>query len=449
MDKGRLMPIFAAALVYWTRVLRQPIVPRLKRRHLGAFLIALLGVVLVRLWIEQRQPRPLDGPFWGEVAGVVAVYLLSWSLVLAVRARMLEPWFGGLDRMYLWHRRTAVVGFVLLLPHKVLSRPASGQALSPLGNVLGVVALIGLVLLVVVSLPRVGRLIRLPYERWLLVHRATGLFVAVAVAHGALVDPMLRASPLLQRSYVVTGVIGLLAYVYQEIVARFVTRPAGYTVARVERLTADTLDITLTPVGPPLSVRPGQFLFLGFGGDNAWQRHPFSVAEVAPGGTALRLSIRALGDGTRALYQQLQVGVPAEVTGAYGMFDYTLGGPRQIWIAAGIGIVPFLSWLRQPEGLPGRSVDLFYSAHTVADAPYLDEIRAAATRLPDVQVHIVLTGDQGRLTIEQVRDAVGGRVDGSHVFLCGPMAMTESFSRALRKLGVPRDMIHFEHFKFR
>ncbi len=445
------MPLLIAAVVYWVRVLRQPIDPRLKRRHVGGFLIMALGVMLVVLWVHQRS-GPATGWFWGEVLGVLAVYVLCWSLVLATRLRALEPWFGGLDRMYLWHRRTAIVGFLLLVPHVVLIRtaasPAAGQSVSQIGNALGVLALFGLSALVIISLSRVAHLVHLAYEPWLLIHRTTGLFVAAAVVHGALVDPLLQASAPLQVTYLIIGGIGLLAYVYQELVARLIARPGAYVVRQVARLGSDTLDVTLAAVTAPLAVRPGQFLFVSFGGADVWQRHPFSVAGVGADGS-LRLSIRALGDYTRALYARLEAGAPARISGPYGRFDYTLGGARQVWIAAGSGVAPFLSWLRQPAGLAGWSIDFYYSAPTLADALYLDEIQAVAAREPGLRVHLIVTTTQGRLTIEQIQRHTIGRLADTHVFLCGPLAMTESFTRGLRAAGVPRDQIHAEHFTFR
>ena len=40
----------------------------------------------------------------GLFTGSVAVVLMAWSFVLAIRLRWLEPLFGGLDRMYAVHR---------------------------------------------------------------------------------------------------------------------------------------------------------------------------------------------------------------------------------------------------------------------------------------------------------------------------------------------------------
>ena len=95
----------------------------------------------------------------------------------------------------------------------------------------------------------------------------------------------------------------------------------------------------------PLAFTPGQFIVLAFGGAGAWERHPFSVAS-APSERLLEVSIKASGDYTRDLHDKVQKGTPAKVAGPFGGFDYRRGGQDQIWIAGGIGVTPFLSWIR-------------------------------------------------------------------------------------------------------
>ena len=63
---------------------------------------------------------------------------------------------------------------------------------------------------------------RVSYERWLTAHRLTGLFVALAVAHGAIVDPVLHSSDLLRIAFLVIGCTGVAAYLYRELLARYV-----------------------------------------------------------------------------------------------------------------------------------------------------------------------------------------------------------------------------------
>jgi hypothetical protein len=63
---------------------------RLKRRHVGASTLLTLGAMVVVVWERARPPGLAGSYFWGEVAGVVVVYLLAWSLLLATRAQWTE-----------------------------------------------------------------------------------------------------------------------------------------------------------------------------------------------------------------------------------------------------------------------------------------------------------------------------------------------------------------------
>lgn len=442
------MPIpFLAAVIYWWRVLRRPIDSRLKWRQTGPFTVLTSAVLVAGLWLD-RAPRPLPAGYrWGELAGVLAVLAMAWSLALATRARWIEPLFGGLDRMYLWHKRLAVVGTLLLTPHVLVTGKIPGREDSAIGLALGVASLVGLLALVVVSLPQAVRILRLPYHRWLFTHRLIGLFVAVGVAHGLLLDYVIASSPLLWTVYAAVGAVGTGCYLYEELAMRRRLPQADYTVVDVARPAPDIVELRLAPNGTALTPVPGQFVFLRFGGENAWREHPFSVASTAADGQ-LRLSVRALGTDTRRLYAELAVGRAATVSGPYGMFDYTLGGREQVWIAGGIGVVPFLGWLHALRPGDAYSVDLFYSAPTEDDAVYLGEVLDGAGRLPFLRVHPVFTSTQNRLTGAGVAEAVPGVAD-QDVFLCGPVSMVDDLSRDLRRRGVDRDHLHVEQYSLR
>ena len=107
---------------------------------------------------------------------------------------------------------------------------------------------------------------RASYERWLTGHRLTGLFVIVAVVHGAIVDPVLRHSVLLRVVFLIVGAVGAIAYLYRELFARYVVPIYDYTVVDVRRANNATLEVTLAPVGKQLTFVAGQFVFLALGG---------------------------------------------------------------------------------------------------------------------------------------------------------------------------------------
>jgi predicted ferric reductase len=442
------MPALLAVLIYWFRVLRRPMDARLKRRHVGSSAIFAAGTGVIVLWVNGR-PTTLPSRYeWGELAGVMAVYLFTWSLILATRARWLEPWFGGLDRMYLWHKRAAICGTLLVIPHFLVTGNAPGRPSNSVGIALGVISLLGIIGLVVISLPRAARIVRLSYYRWKFLHRLMGLFVATSVVHGLLLDQVIASSLVLRVVFLVVGSVGLSCYLYEELLMRRLLPTADYTVTGVTHPAEDIVELRLTPVGTGITPQAGQFVFLRVGGDDAWNEHPFSIAGTGPG-RQLRLSVRALGRETRSLSSKLSPGQPARVSGPYGMFDFTLGGHAQVWIAGGIGVVPFLSWLQALTSEDRHSVELFYTVPTEADAVYLPELLAHSDRLQSVRVHPVYTRTHGHLTGADVHATLQTSITDVHTFICGPVPMVEDISRYLRRRGVPRDYIHAGHFTFR
>src|SRR5690606_36172696 len=73
----------------------------------------------------------------------------------------------------------------------------------------------------------------------------------------------------------------------------------------------------------------------------------------------VHLLIRALGDYTRELVARTTPGMHAEIYGPYGRFERRQA-PREAWIAGGVGISPFVSWLGDPEAASFGGVTLFY-----------------------------------------------------------------------------------------
>jgi predicted ferric reductase len=270
--------------------------------------------------------------------------------------------------------------------------------------------------------------------------------VVAAVAHGAIVDPVLRRSTVLLVFYGVVGGIGVLAYAYRELFARFVVPIHDYSVASVRRLSESTIDVELEPARSALSFVPGQFVFLAFGGRGGWQRHPFTVSS-APSARLLQVAIKALGDYTQALQKALLPGTPARIAGPFGAFDYHPGGRRQLWVAGGIGITPFLSWVRALDETFDRDVDLYYSVTTSAEALYVDELEAAGAIHPSLRVHVVDTGREPQLQAETMLN--GHRNESPWVYMCGPPAMMHSLARGFRRLGIPPGHIRWEEFNVR
>jgi len=163
----------------------------------------------------------------------------------------------------------------------------------------------------------------------------------------------------------------------------------------------------------------------------------------------LRLTIKASGNFTRELFARLKDDTHAIIEGAYGMFNYKTGGPKQIWIAGGIGLTPFLSFVRAMDGNLQHKVDLYYTVRHPDEAVFVDELEAAAAKNPDLKVHIRYSAKEGSLIIEDIVKNTGGNIGGYDVYLCGPLPMMQAFEKKFMELGLPKNNIHYEEFNFR
>ena len=436
-------------------------------RDVGPSTIGVLVGGVAFLWaVERPSAEPTEG-YFGQLLGAESILLLSIGLVLISTLPWVEEWFDGIDRAAIWHRRVAIAGLVLLAPHILLASSPRGTAL---GGPLGAIGAIGLVALAAWAiLPRwramapaalrgrAGALADVPgvrhvrlafggYERWRALHRTTGLFVAAGFVHGLLDGSPFSASPALRWSYVASGGVGLAFYVYRELFARFFQSLHDYQVVAVREVETGFVEIAMRPLGRPIEFVPGQFAMVHLEAKDGWHRHPFTISS-APREDVLRVTVKALGDYTSQMQKLVEPGMPAVIGGPHGRFNHMRGTERQVWIAGGVGVAPFLSWVRALDGHLPHSVDFFYSADGAA--PFAVEIMEIADRHVGLRAHVIDTSAEGRLTSERVLATVGGDVRGLTVFMCGPLAMVRGFETELRRAGVPTRRIHREHFDWR
>jgi len=424
-------------------------------------------VALAVLWAVARPAGESTRSYVGQLLGAESILLLSIGLVLISTLPLMEEWFDGIDSAAIWHRRVAITGLVLLAPHALLS---SNRHSTTLGVPLAVIGAIGLVALAVWAiLPRWRSVVPAPlralviaardapgvrdvrrifggYERWRALHRTTGLFVAAGFVHGVLDGTPFDGAPVLRWSYVAIGAVGLGFYVYRELLARFFLSLHDYEVDGVREIGKGLLEVALRPIGRPMHFVPGQFAMVYLEARDGWHRHPFTISS-APHEGVVRVTIKALGDYTSRLHELIEPGMPAVIGGPHGRFNHWRGTDRQVWIAAGIGVAPFLSWLRALDGQLPHRVDFFYSAD--GEAPFAEEIREIAGRYESLHVHLIDTSVEARLTTERVVATADGDLRRLSVFMCGPNVMLRNFQTQLRQAGVPSSRIHRERFDWR
>jgi len=420
--------------------------------NLGIIVLVILTIIVWLVFPPEYDGRAnFERQYAGEIIGSINIVLMATALFLSTRPKWAEKYFGGLDKMYITHRQVATTAFLLIFVH-VLTVPISltGWAL---GNYLAVIAFTGIVVIVLNSLaPRIAFLNKLTggtYEGWKKLKKYIGIFFILGFIHSLTIGKPLHA--FIAINWVqIFFIIGTVSYLYTEIFGRFFKKYVPYSVEAVKHPNQSTTEVTLRAKMDSIPThRAGQFLFVRFTSNKTLnESHPFTISS-APHEDVLRVTVKASGDFTHALFNNLRAGMDAVVEGAYGLFDYKTGGQKQIWIAGGIGLTPFLSFIRDLNGSLQQDIDFYYTVRHAEEALFLDEIETAAKRNPRLKAHVRFSSRDGSLNVDDIIKNAGGSIQAHHIYMCGPLPMVQAFEKKFLELDVPAENIHYEEFNFR
>ena len=429
----------------------------MRRRSPGWWLVAFVSAVPVVLWLltnslsDRFVSRSTALSSFAVLVGLVAFAMFACNLVLGSRVRPIERLFLSLDRVYKAHRRLGAVVVITVLTHAALmagSRGAQGiDAVLDLftpdpgwrifaGVLLGA-AITGLVLLSFYA--------RLRHRGFVLVQRLSGLVFVLTPLHVLRVPVASTLSPSLRAYLIVLGAAAGAAYVRRSLLARLLVRRYPYRIVEVHPHHPKVVELVAAPDGDRMRFQPGQFAFLSL--DHPFVDkgpHPFSITSGRDEAN-LRFVVKGIGDHTTALLDA-KPGVRARVEGPFGALSHErMPSRRQVWVAGGIGITPFLSMARSLD--EGYEVDLYYATAHVQEAHFLGELRHISRQNPSFRVLPVTEDDLGFITAEYVRQT-SGNLEGRDILICGPPAMLDNLRYQFRHIGVADDRIHAEDFRF-
>jgi len=426
----------------------------IKKNKIGWVIVVVLSLLPVWLWYlaPTSIPRFLDAQNTlanlGQLAGLIGASMFALNLVLAARFSFLEKYFNGLNRMYDWHRWFGQIAFMLLLIHPLLLLPKytfgsavfAARFLLPLNSTaqnFGWWSLFLMTILIILTL-----YLRPKYNIWKLTHKFFGLAFLLGGIHVFLI-PNDTYIDLPLRVYMLSLVaIGLAAFAYRSLFSAWLVKKYDYTVAAVRELNNQIIEVTIMPRGAVMKYEPGQFIFVSF--KNKFldsEIHPFSITSASDNHN-ITINIKKLGDYTSYL-DKLQVGDIAEIEGPFGIFDYKRGiYQKQIWLAGGIGITPFLSMARSLSADDGYKIDLYYCVQNESELVYLSELQKMS---PYLTVIPYISSQQGYITADTIQE-LSGSLDQTSIYVCAPLGMIDSLTKQLRLKGVSSHFIHSEEF---
>lgn len=422
-----------------------------RARPPGPWQVVLLLVLITSALVLVEIPR--DTWFTTAAAslalGASALALMGAAALLGGRWPLFESLLGGLDRVYLVHKWLAVWALAFASFHLVFQAELRTWDLAPIvelprytTRLVRQASFVALMVIVILALNR-----RIPYSQWRWWHKLSGPLFLVVIAHWLSIrSPVRIDSPAGIWLAAITG-LGTCAALYRLVLYPFIARHAVFRVVATEAGPA-ALRLELEPVRRGITFEPGQFGFLRMKADGLREPHPFTIASAGEGGR-VQFVIRSLGDYTSELVRRVAPGMQAEIHAPYGRFTRRAGGAREIWIAGGVGISPFLAWLTDPDAVGLERVTLFYF-HTPGRAfPAVEELERLA-RSRGVELVAVSSSPAAPEFCTRLSELTAGAgADAVQVSFCGPQGLLAAVQEQLRKCGIPPSAVQFEHFNFR
>jgi len=424
---------------------------------IAIFILISTCLVIPAFGVIQSYAGVSTDAAFSQYLGLVALLGMSYCYILATRFKLVEKLFGGLDKSYVFHKWLGLGSLAVIFLHdqidaeiKRLGASAFGEFAEDLGG-LGFDGLQVLLLITVITL--------IPYGIWKFTHKFIGILFILCVLHFIWIPkPFDLTSPLGLYILGFCG-LGILSYLYT-LTSGFArasrkqnplkgTRP--YKVINQER-TGDIISFELTPLKKSIKHQAGQFAFISFEHDKLKESHPFTISKAPSEDGSLRFSIKALGDYTKDLPKYLDQGMTANVTRGHGNFGKNLGKSNEIWIAAGIGITPFIAMaqaLSLQTNKQDKETHLFYCVQSKEQAVHLVELEQLAAQCPRLNIHLCDSSKGKRITLNTIKEAIGFDLKKASISFCGPTKLRKTLQDWFKSESVPARRFHYEVFEIR
>ncbi len=389
------------------------------------------------------------GLFFGKLFGILGMSLFATSLILSARYKFLDNFFNGLNKVYERHGQIGKTAFYLMLFHPFFIfyayfgnfdfkqffnfiKPGPNNIEIGLGTI-GLVLIIILISLTIYFRPK--------YHIWKKTHKFMGLAFFFGGLHAFLVPSDISNFLPLKIYMLSLSGISILSYLYHTVFGFYTTKKYKYIVSEVLDLGENIIEVRLKPAGDKIDFVSGQFAFISFLDKNIGKEsHPFSFSSKQDD-EIISFTVKNLGDYTSKI-KNLQKGTVALIEGPFGKFSYREAvNKKQIWIAGGIGITPFLSMAKSIAIESEYEIDLYYCVRDQKEAVYLQELLNLEN--PKVKIISHFSDEVGFINSDFIKEQSG--LEEKSIFICSPMPMIKSLKNQFKKEG-KLNFIHSEEF---
>jgi predicted ferric reductase len=439
--------------------------PGLPGKILASLYITAAALPMLIVAMSRTEPAsPLTE--FGTALALTATALLFLQFLSSGRYEDISGRVG-IDRTMGFHRIAAYVllAFALFHPLSYTAETLLADPIAPWDRLTGmlasnhlrsgVLALIGLIVIVGLATIRSRPFIR--YEYWRLSHSLLAILVAALTLQHALAVGTYSAEYPLRAIWSLFALVAVVAISLVYVVRPWRMWREDWRVERVTALADRIWEMVLHgPDATRLRFKAGQFIWMTLAPNRPpFHDHPFSIASSATELPRLRLVISESGDCTNG-FGQIKPGTRVAIDGPHGSFILPEGQAPVVMIAGGVGIAPFLGMLDEAAALGDRrSFRLLYAARHPAALAGLQRLKELQSHLNLIIHCLVEAGAHGRgcLLGPMRREHVSALLENAapnqvKALVCGPTSLMEFATDALLAAGVLARSIHYERFDY-
>lgn len=434
-----------------------------------------IAVIITLLWLPfvvfSWQPES-DFYFWRHqltlLTGALGFAYMSVAMLLAMRFPRVEEYVRGLDKGYAIHKQMGIGALVTLVLHwliiesakwlialDMLARPERRARIGQMSEsinwtqwakVVGEYSFYAFVLFIAISLIQA-----ISYRRFHFIHKVAGALFLAGVFHSVILLEYEWSAAAMNAVMLVCALFGsvfALISLSSKIGRRRTVNGKVISLIPVRDDTSNYRVLHLSiQLDSALDYHPGQFAYLNF--KDGEPPHPFSVLAYDASEQIVQFAIKDLGDYTHQLFEQMSVNQTVRVEGGYGRFQIP-AHEQQVWIGAGIGIVPFLAWLQALRITPSssaRHIELFYCRENENQRYFVQLLDKLVQGLPNVTLYVYTASQNQYLCAERVARQLD--LSRSSVSFCGPVGFGHSLKNQLVNMGLDKHYFYSERFAMR
>lgn len=441
----------------------------------------LLGITIVLTLITIISTILMTDPpsrFLLQYSGILAISAMSIAMVLATRPRWLENTLGGLDKGYHLHKWLGITAFFAAIVHwlqsefpeffgSIENEAEDGEeegddeegsfdfaevdfsspenfleSFESPAHTFGEFAFYAIIFLILIALIKF-----IPYRYFAKIHKVVPIVYLALVFHGIILMKFDYWSTITGITTAILMFMGSISAIIILLDLKGRSLKTRATISDIKTYPKiDAMEITVTPEGKWRGHQSGQFAFITLKTNK--EPHPFTISSSwDENDPKITFTIKSLGHYTRKLKDNVNSGDQITIEGPYGRFNFEDQNQRQIWVAGGIGVTPFLSRLEYlAKNKTDKPIDFFFLARDV-DAQLMERIEKLSCEA-GITLHNFASNQNSRFSCAELRAKAPDWIKSS-IWFCGPKGLGSMVHQDLCKNGLPKSNFHREIFEIR